>query len=479
MTASDKKAENGFDSSPRANGFSIHAESLGSPAFRQTYGIRYAHAAGAMYKSIASKELVISMAKAGLLGFLGTGGMKYEEVEAAIQAIQQALPHQQNYGVNLLNNLFQADYESHMVDLYLKYGIRTIEAAAYLDVSSELIRFRLLGLKQNETGNIICTHNIIAKVSRPEVAAVFMRPPSESIVQKLLKLNKISAQQAQWGKLFPVATDICIESDSGGHTDQGVALALLPAMQRLRQDVQQEHQYAEPLRLGAAGGIGTPEAAAAMFMMGADFIVTGSINQCTVEAGTSDAVKELLQDINIQDTEYAPAGDMFEFGAKVQVLKKGMFFPARANKLYALYQQYDSLDALDEKTKNQLQTKYFKRTFDEIWNETRTYYLSKYPEVIHKAEQSPKHKMALIFKWYFIHSSRLALSGSATQKTDYQVHTGPALGAFNQWVKGTQREHWRNRYVAEINEYLMQSTAALLTQRFASFIQAERSPNAK
>ncbi len=26
----------------------------------------------------------------------------------------------------------------------------------------------------------------------------------------------------------------------------------------------------------------------------------------------SDSVKDLLQDINIQDTDYAPAGDMFE-----------------------------------------------------------------------------------------------------------------------------------------------------------------------
>lgn len=53
--------------------------------------------------------------------------------------------------------------------------------------------------------------------------------------------------------------------------------------------------------------------------------MTGSINQCTVEAGTSDDVKDLLQQLNIQDTDYAPAGDMFEMGAKIQVMKKGVF----------------------------------------------------------------------------------------------------------------------------------------------------------
>ena len=72
-------------------------------------------------------------------------------------------------------------------------------------------------------------------------------------------------------------------------------------------------------------GIGTPEAAAAAFLLGAEFIGTGSINQCTVEAGTSDSVKDLLQEANVQDTSYAPAGDMFEAGARVQVLKKACF----------------------------------------------------------------------------------------------------------------------------------------------------------
>ena len=46
------------------------------------------------------------------------------------------------------------------------------------------------------------------------------------------------------------------------------------------------YRYTKAIRVGAAGGIGTPEAAAAAFVLGADFILTGSINQCTVEAGT-------------------------------------------------------------------------------------------------------------------------------------------------------------------------------------------------
>src|ERR1700733_10975230 len=107
--------------------------------------------------------------------------------------------------------------------------------------------------------------------------------------------------------------------------------------------------------VGAAGGIGTPEAIAAAFVLGADFVLTGSVNQCTVEAGTSEAVKDMLQVANVQDTAYAPAGDMFEIGAKVQVFKKGTFFPTRANKLRELYLRYNSIEEIDKKTQKTIQ----------------------------------------------------------------------------------------------------------------------------
>jgi trans-AT polyketide synthase/acyltransferase/oxidoreductase domain-containing protein len=172
--------------------------------------------------------------------------------------------------------------------------------------------------------------------------------------------------------------------------------------------------------------------------------------------------------MDVRDTTYAPAGDMFELGARIQVLKKGLFFPARANKLYALYCQHSSLEALDQKTRNELEDKYFRRSLAAVWEETRAYYLAHDPEQVERAERDAKHKMALVFRWYFVHTMRLALNGSKDQQVDYQVHCGPALGAFNRWVKGTELENWRNRHVDVIAERLMQGTAVLLGNRFQS-----------
>jgi len=461
----DKKVKDSPGKSPLQS-MSIRAESLGSKEFKADYRLVYAYLTGGMYKGIASKEMVVKVGKAGMMGFFGAGGLELSEIETAIRYIQQELKNGEPYGVNLVYNPIDSTQEERTIDLLLKYGVRTIEAAAYMMVSPSLVFYRAKGLKQDPDGGISSQNRIIAKLSRPEVAEQFLSPAPERVVQKLLATGKIDAREAGWLSKVPVADDLCVEADSGGHTDQGMPYALMPAMLRLRDEMMKKYGYPKCVRVGAAGGIGTPEAASAAFILGADFILTGSINQCTVEAGTSQAVKELLQEINVQDTDYAPAGDMFELGAKVQVLKRGVFFPARANKLYDLYRHYNSLDEIDEKTREQLQERYFKKSFADIYRDVKAFYP---PEEIERAERNPKHKMALIFRWYFGYSTRLALEGDTQDKVNYQVHCGPALGAFNQWVKGTALENWHNRHVDEIGKKIMTETAEWLNRRFRGF----------
>ncbi|MDO8225079.1 ACP S-malonyltransferase [Bacillus cabrialesii] len=447
----------------------ITAESLGSAEFKEDYHLTYAYLAGGMYRGIASKEMVVKLSRAGMMGFFGTGGLSLNEVEDAILAIQGDLREGQAYGINLVHNMKHTESEEKLIDLLLKHQVKTVEASAFLSVTPALIRYRAKGVKRNPNGDIKCSNRLIAKISRPEVAESFLSPAPENMLQKLLGENKITANEAELLRNIPIADDICVEADSGGHTDGGVAYSLMPAMTSLRDEMMKKYQYPKKIRVGAAGGIGTPDAAMAAFMLGADFIVTGSINQCTVEAATSDKVKDLLQQMNVQDTAYAPAGDMFESGSKVQVLKKGVFFPARASKLYELYQRYGSIRELDAKMLTQLEEKYFKRTIEDIYKDITM----RYPAAeIEKAEQNPKHKMALIFRWYFRNSSNLAISGSEHSKVDYQIHCGPALGAFNQWVKGSELENWRNRHVDEIGKKLMIETAALLHERMQSMYQS-------
>jgi len=235
-------------------------------------------------------------------------------------------------------------------------------------------------------------------------------------------------------------------------------------MLRLRDQAITRHGYTQRLRMGAAGGIGTPEAAAAAFLMGCDFILTGSINQCTVEAGTSATVKDMLQQADIQDTTTAPAGDLFEAGAKVRVLRRGVLFPARSNRLYQLYTQYEGIDDLPAAVRGELEARYFRCSLEDVFDRIRTRHP---PEFIRRVEATPRHKMALIFRSYLGLSTRYAMEGNPERRADYQIHCGPAMGAFNQWVKGTDLEPWQARHADEIAERLMEATANLMSRQIA------------
>uniref|UniRef100_A0A7D6GG63 [acyl-carrier-protein] S-malonyltransferase n=1 Tax=Micromonospora carbonacea TaxID=47853 RepID=A0A7D6GG63_9ACTN len=446
---------------------------LGNDEFRAAYGLRHAYASGSMYRGIASKELVERLARAGMLAFVGTGGMRRPDVVDAIEYLRRRLPAGTAYGFNLLHSHGDPEREEEQIDLFLAHGVELVEASAFIDVSPALVRYRLAGLRRGPDGRVRAGNRIMAKVSRPEVATAFLSPAPRRVVEALLAAGGVTPEQAALAAELPMADDLTVEADSGGHTDGGVAYALMPAMLRLRDDLRRQHGYHDRVRIGAAGGIGTPEAAAAALVLGADYLVTGSINQCTVESGASDPVKALLQDINVQDTDYAPAGDMFELGSRVQVLRRGVFFPARANKLYSLYRQYDSLEDIDARTRQQLEQRYFKRTFDEVWELVRQH---KSADEVTRAAANPKQRMLLVFKWYFAYSNQLALDGDEENTVDFQVHCGPALGAFNQWVKGTPLQDWRARHVDDIGHRLMAGTAELLDRRMRDLVRPAARP---
>lgn len=462
--AGNRSPGNGSAQGSRSRRPRAGAEVLGSSEFRADRNVKYAYVAGAMFRAVASTALVVRMARSGMLAFFGAGGLSLPAIEAAITDIKRQLATGEPYGLNLLNNVHAPEKEERTVDLYLNHGVRDVEASAYMKVSPALVRYRLKGLSRRADGSIECANRIIAKVSRPEVARQFMLPAPDSLVKLLLQRGQVIADEAACAAFVPMADDVCIEADSAGHTDRGVAYALMPVALQMRDEVMRTRGYRRRIRVGAGGGIGTPAAAAAAFVLGADFIVTGSINQCTVEAGTSEVVKDMLQEGEVQDTDYAPAGDMFELGAKVQVWRKGVFFPARANRLFELYQRYGSLDELDFATRRQLEEKYFRCGCESVYDQCKTFFGADSGE-IQRAEQNPKHKMALVFRWYLARAQEWALAGDPERRLDYQIHCGPALGAFNGWVRGTPLQGWRNRHVDEIGKKLMDETAQLLCSR--------------
>ena len=440
----------------------VTAESLGSESFRQTYRTKHAYYAGSMANGISSVEMVVKLGLAGYMGSFGSGGVAVDDVEKAIDSIQSHLPDGP-YLINLLHSPDDEQREEAMVTLFLDKGVRAIEASAFLDPSPALIRYRLAGLVSGD-GGVHPSNHVIAKVSRREVAAKFMSPPDAQIVASLLAKGMISEDQAGWAECIPVADDITVEADSGGHTDNGPLISLLPMIIDLADEIHTRYGYG--IRVGAAGGIATPMSAAAAFEMGADYVVTGSVNQSCVESGTSDYVKQTLARVDMADVVMAPSADMFESGARVQVIKTGTMYPMNAQKLYDLYTRYASIDEIPLSDIASLEKRLFHCDIDTVWGYVKGYFAHVDPCRLEKAEKNGKLKMALIFRWYLGNSSRWAITGDLDRRMDMQIWCGKSMGAFNQWVRGTELESPENRTVVGVAEAIMVQAALIITENY-------------
>jgi trans-AT polyketide synthase/acyltransferase/oxidoreductase domain-containing protein len=443
-------------------------EDLGDASFKSDHGLRYALMSGAMANGIGSVEIVQSMGKSGFLGVFGSAGLSLSAVASALDRIQSWSGDSIPYGMNLIHSPGEPELEAAVVGLYLQRRVRLVEASAFLNLTPPVVRYRVVGLRRDGSGKIVATNRVIAKVSRVEVASKFMAPAPPQILQALVAAGDVTAEQAEWAARFPLADDITAEADSGGHTDNQPAIVLLPTMLTLRDRIQEKHGYDRPLRIGAAGGISTPWSAAAALAMGAAYLVTGSVNQSCVEAGTSAAARSMLAEARQADIAMAPAADMFEMGVKVQVLKRGTLFAMRAAKLYELYRAHDGLEQIPDGERASLEKTIFRAPLEAIWDQTKAYFHTRDPARIERSSHDPKQKMALVFRWYLGMSSHWATSGDPARTVDYQIWCGPAMAAFNDWVRGSFLEDPANRRVATVALNILYGAAVLTRARIAS-----------
>lgn len=433
-------------------------ELLGSGRFRERYNLRLAYAAGAMANGIASVRMVERLANEGLLASYGAGGVNTPQVEQAVRTLRRSLG-ERRFAVNVIHSPHEMQMEQDCVDICLRHEVPVVEASAYMRLTPPIVQYRCAGVQGHADGSVTSRNRIIAKVSRAEVASQFLAPPPEAILESLVNAGRLTPQQARLAARLPMADDITVEADSGGHTDRRPLLCLLPAIQALRDEAQQQHRYAQHIGVGAAGGIGTGPAAAAAFSLGADYVVTGSVNQACMESGTSDVVRSLLAKADITDVDMAPAADMFEMGVQLQVLRRGTMFPMRARQLYQLYQTYDSIEAIPATTRERLEKQIFRRGLDQVWQETVAFFEQRDPSQIAAAIDDPRRRMALVFRSYLGQSSLWANQGVPDRSMDYQIWASPAIGAFNRWVQGSYLETPAERGVVDVAIHIMRAAA--------------------
>ncbi|MEI6715291.1 MAG: PfaD family polyunsaturated fatty acid/polyketide biosynthesis protein [Verrucomicrobiota bacterium] len=440
----------------------LYPEWLGSRAFVQTHNLRFAYVVGEMARGIASVQMVVAAAKSGLMGFYGAGGQSIETIERSICEIEAGLSQGQSWGCNLIHSPHDPRMELELASLLLARRVRRVCASAFMSVEPSIVHYAFSGARRLASGAIERPNHLFVKLSRPEVAAQFLMPAPEALVRNLVEKGALTPEEGKIASVSPVAQYVTVEADSGGHTDNRPLQSLFPIIFRQVQEAAAQFGPEHAIMIGAAGGLGTPAAVAAAYLLGADYVVTGSINQSAVEAGISPRAKVILSQAGLADCTMAPSADMFELGVKVQVLRKGTFFPQRAAKLYELYTNHTSLDKIPLTEIQKLEKEVFRKPIEQIWQECAEFFTRKDPEELRRAESDPRHKMALIFRWYLGSSSHWPIKGEGDRVMDYQIWCGPAMGSFNDWVAGSFLEKPEARTVAQIGLNLLEGACVFV-----------------
>lgn len=438
----------------------LYPEWLGGRSFTAAHGVRFPYVVGEMAQGIATSAMVIAAARAGFQAFYGAAGLPLSEIDAGLAQIEAQLgPRHPGWGANLIHSPQAPEREMATTQLLLDRGVPCVSASAFMTLAPAVLRASAAGLNRRDDGVVERQRFIFAKVSRPEVARHFLSPAPEGMLRELVAADMLTDSEAELASRLPVAEDVTVEADSGGHTDNRPLTVLLPVITALRDRLAAERRYATPPRIGAAGGLGAPSALAAAFAAGAEYVVTGSVNQCARESGLSADAQALLASAGVADVAMAPAADMFELGARVQVLRRGTLFAQRAQRLYEAYGRYESLDAIPPEERRLLEQQALGASISDIWDDTRRHFEETNPQELARAAREPRHAMALTFRWYLFKTSQWARDGVAARRSDYQIWCGAAMGAFNEWVRGSFLEPFDQRCVVQIGRNLLEGAA--------------------
>jgi trans-AT polyketide synthase/acyltransferase/oxidoreductase domain-containing protein len=408
-------------------------------AFCTAFAVEEPYLMSGMAWGVSSEAAVMAMAESGRLGFFGAEGLAENVVDAAVGRLLARLPAHR-VGVRVDASPFDhrdADLLRRLTGL----GVTCIEAAGYLQADEALVAYRFGG----EDG----PRRLLAQVNRPEGLGAFLSPPPVDLLDTMRAKGTLNQAQHALARQSPMADALCIMAEGSGETQRGSHASLLPLARQLRD------QLAPQVSIGAGGGLGTPEALAACMLMGAEFVMTGSINALSLESGLSPLARDLLRRAQVQDTGFVPSLRLFDWGEQCQVLKKGVLYAARAGKLYDLYRFYPAWQAIPAAERERLEGRYFQADFASLLSQSRAQG--------HRGEPADeKARMALVFCQYLRNARHYAITGQEDRVVDFHIDASPAVGAFNHWFTQQHAANAPLVSVAEMADRLMQATGKTL-----------------
>lgn len=425
--------------------------SFNSP-FCASYGVKLPYIASALPGRACSPEWVVELARSGVLGFLGTELSSAAQLREDIRAVQADL-ERQAYGVSLFCEHGMSAADREKIDCCLAHEVSCIQALDYVEPSMAMVLYRLKGLSVSRDTDgvkrVLSRHRLVVRVDDPQLAGRFFAPPSQDVVDELFRQRHISAEQRDNAKHISLCSELYYDASTFSDTAAGK----LADMQRESESYKRQYNYAEKINLGVAAGFGDPRSVAEFFSLDVDFIVTDSINQCTLEANLPVTLKDSLASCSAADIVMAPAHEKFILGLKSPILNLDNCYPERANYLFDLYAQYEDLTHVPRDAVEYMERDIFGESLENVWLSVSSRLIeSGRGEHVRRAARSEKYKMLLVFSSYL---DRIRAVNLNENPEEFFLTINEGMGRFNEWSMGTNFTHWKQRHASEIASALM------------------------
>ncbi len=262
------------------------------------------------------------------------------------------------------------------------------------------------------------------------------------MLRELVSAGHVTELQATLAAKFPVADDVTVEADTGGHTDNRPAITLLPTILALRDRLQAQFRYAD----AAARRVGRRHRDARE--RGRRVRDGRGVRRHRDREPGVRRVRQFGR--GAQDARRGRAGGRHHGPGRRHVRdgREGAGAEARHHVRHA---GAEAVRPVPRRTRagrrsrrpsaSRSRRRCSAPTFDEVWNQTRDFLAQRDPAPTARRRRPTRStRMALVFRWYLGLSSRWANAGEAGRQVDYQVWCGPAMGAFNEWAKGSHLE---------------------------------------
>jgi trans-AT polyketide synthase, acyltransferase and oxidoreductase domains len=414
---------------------------LGDPRVARAYHLRLPYLVDALPYGVSGPAMLRRLAGAGLFGFLGTRGVPVTQVETDVDDLR-AEDVRGRWGIELPAERLDPERASAITSLALSSGVGHAVTAGWAGVSPQLVRWRFARGSTGGAG----PRRLLVRVTGSHQVEAFLRPPPAELIAPLVRSGQLDPAEADHARRHPVATDLFVQPEPEGGATAGLLMSVLRATSQTRRDGE------ESVPVGV-GGIGTAEEIASAVLLGADFIVTGAINQTAPQARTCDAVKDLLATVTMADTVLAPSAELFRLGGREHMVRKATLFPARAAHLYALHLARVSPADFSPQTRHLLESEYFGEPLEEV------------------IRSAPEPRLVDLLTRYFDLGTSAALAGRMEHQLNWHIPSGQEMGAFNLAADGLGLADWAGRDVDVVAERLMTAGAQLLDRRLREVLR--------